>query len=355
MISAVQQGYWRLALNWGRVVRPTAKLSRVIDSSAINVLTNYADEDNSDVEWTLLKFGTRAAAGSALKILASQECLGDPTLWAFLLKVEGARAEQSLIGRYRKASASAHCRTDAAIYKIVDEIDSTEWRTWMPYWSPALEAIFVSQLGNADRFVAAQAAELLGLYGSKQVEETLWAKLEAWHGSAPPESEHEDSSVEGPQYLEEEIIGALLNGRGRIGRNQIDRLRALCVYACWEVKLARPAEGIRRLQVSSSALEPPTVSTTGLPLFSLYTFSEWLERFPPGTRFAITVSPYFLAWSPADVQDEYPEIWKVLHQKKFEVVGPAPTFDAYGRCLSEETNTFLPQANNMQDHSGEGK
>ena len=99
----------------------------------------------------------------------------------------------------------------------------------MSYWSPALEAIFVSQLGNADRFVAAQAAELLGLYGSKQIEETLWAKVEAWQGSPPPESEHEDSSVEGPQYLEEEIIGALLNGRGRIGRNQIDRLRLMCL------------------------------------------------------------------------------------------------------------------------------
>ena len=55
------------------------------------------------------------------------------------------------------------------------------------------------------------------------------------------------------------------------------------------------------------------------------------------------------------MQDRFPEIWEVLHEKKLEVVGPAPTFDAYGRCLSEKTNTFLPQFNNMQDHSGEVK
>lgn len=120
------------------------------------------------------------------------------------------------------------------------------------------------------------------------------------------------------------------------------------------MRLARPVQKIQRLQVSASPLEPPTVSTTGSPLFSLYTLRGWLERFPPGTKFAI--SPYFfIALSPAEVQDRFPEIWEVLHEKKLEVVGPAPTFDAYGRCLSEKTNTFLPQFNNMQDHSGEVK
>jgi hypothetical protein len=263
-------------------------------------------------------------------------------LWAFLLKVEGSQAEQSLIHRYQKVNARADCRTDADIYTVVDQIDSTQWRTWKPYWSPALEAIFVSQLGNTDRFVAAQAAELLGVYGSKQSEDKLWAKLEAWHRSPPPESEREDSSVESPQYLEEEIVGALLNGRGRIDQYQIDRLRALCVFACWEVELARPVDQIQSLRVGNT-FEPPSISTTGSPLFSLYTGREWLERFPPRTKVAITVSPYFFsARSPASVQNEYPEIWEVLRQKKFEVVGSTSTSDAYGRCLREKNNPLLP-------------
>ena len=29
------------------------------------------------------------------------------------------------------------------------------------------------------------------------------------------------------------------------------------------------------------------------------------------------------------MQNEYPQIWNVLQEKKFEVVGPAPPFDAY--------------------------
>ncbi len=346
MIGAMEQGDWTLARDWGRVIRPNAMLSHLVDDDVINVLTNYADGyDNSAEEWVLLKFGTRAAAGSARKILASQDCLGDPTLWAFLLRVEGSQAEQSLIRRYQKASARADCRTDADIYSIVDQIDSTQLRTWKPYWSPTLESIFVSQLGNADRFVAAEAADLLGVYGSKQVEDTLWAKLEAWHHSPPPPMS-DLPNVERPNYLEEEIIGALLNGHGWTAHNHIDRLRALCVYACWEVELARSVEQIQVLRVGSTAFDPPTISTNGSPLFSLYTFSEWLERFPRGTRFAITVSPYFFsARSPADVQNEYPEIWKVLQEKHFEVVGPSRTFDAYGRCVREKNNASLAQSN----------
>jgi hypothetical protein len=346
MIVAMEQGDWTLARNWGRVIRPTTTLSHLVDDDVINVLTNYADEDNSDVEWTLLKFGTRAAAGSARKILASQECLGDPTLWAFLLRVEGSRAEQSLIRRYQKASARADCRTDADIYTVVDQIDSTQSRTWKPYWSPALEAIFVSQLGNPDTFLAAEDTELLGLYGSKQAEDKLWAKLEAWHRSPPPENEEEGDSVKEPKYLEEKIIGALLNGRGWTAHKQIDRLGALCVYACWELELARPVDQIQLLRVGSTAFEPPTISTTVSPLFSLYTFSERLDRFPRGTKFAITVSPYFFsARSPADVQNEYPAIWKILQEKQFKVVGPSGTFDAYGRCVREKNNTSLTQFN----------
>ncbi|MEZ5318908.1 MAG: hypothetical protein R2752_16025 [Vicinamibacterales bacterium] len=102
-------------------------------------------------------------------------------------------------------------------------------------WDPGVESMVILHLRGLDDGAVAEAAGVLGSYGSVTAKAELFARFEVWHtewvgregdldGQAP-------WAVEGRRRIESALLNALLEGGRRWGFSQADatRLLALCV------------------------------------------------------------------------------------------------------------------------------
>jgi hypothetical protein len=305
------------------------KPSAVLDSHLARALRKETDDEEAEsyLNGILLRLGGPDLIMPARQILASESCMGSPALWAFSLKQEGGLADKRLIRRYHQDGADPTCNADLALQQI--------WlNRSVRYWSPQLEAIVVSQLDKSDP-IATDAAHLLERFGSKESEPALWTRLEEWHRSPPFRARDSTQSMSPEKDLEAMLLSALLNGRNWLPESQrINRLRQLCVYRCDSLKWARSTEQSQHFLIwELNEGDPHFGDLTN----SFDDFEGWIQRFPAGTRFEITVSPGNAPLTAAQVDTRYPYLGELMRKLKLEIADVLP-YDEYGRCKNSHSD-----------------
>jgi hypothetical protein len=325
MIHSAERGDWATVAGWAAVMPEDERSSAVLDSHLARALRKqtYDEEVESYLNRILLRLGGPDLIMPARQILASESCMGSSALWAFSLKQQGGLAEKRLIRRYHQDSADPTCNADLALQQI--------WLNHsVRYWSPQLEAIVVSQLDKSDP-LATDAAHLLERFGSNDSEPALWTRLEKWHRSPPFRVRDSTQTISPEKDLEATLLSALLNGRNWLPEpERIDRLRQLCVYRCDSLKWARSTEHSQRLVISDDGHGRIGFLSVSYPV-DFDAFKGWIQRFPAGTRFEITVWPGNAPLTEAQVATRYPYLGELMRNLKLEIAGVLP-YDEYGRC-----------------------
>ena len=318
MLAAAKRGDWAEASSWAPVNARVGLSSHRLDRQLIKAFDEGTDDDQlqASLDSLLLAFGGAELVPEVRELLASQTCMGQPSLWTFLLQHEGKRAEVRLIDRYSKQASDRSCDADVALQEALLLGGGR-------YWSRELETIVDSQLDKEDG-IAIQAAILLQRHGSPNAERVLWARLQKWHQSPPFRFVYQgQSSIANVDDLEYALIQALLNGQSWLPeQTMIARLHTLCVYQCGSLKLARSVDQIQPLTVDGMA--PPFRDDPSVDEL------RSLRRFPPGTRFKVNVSlggPL----SSELVDARYPALGRFMREQKFIIVDTS-AFDRYGRC-----------------------
>ena len=101
--------------------------------------------------------------------------------------------------------------------------------------SPALERAAIEHLDDADREIAANAADALGAHGSPAAEQSLWDAMKKWRDAWRDRAGELNVVVNGSQVdpqvrLEQALVHALARSNVWIADQQkLERLRALCI------------------------------------------------------------------------------------------------------------------------------
>ena len=325
MIHSAVRGDWATVTEWSTVMPENGRPSAVLDSHLAKALREEPDDEQleSNLRQILLQLGGPDLVMPARQILASESCMGRPALWAFLLKQEGALAEERLIRRYHRAITDPTCEADLSLQQI--------WLNHsVRYWSPQLEAVVVSQLDKTESLAIA-AAHLLERFGSKDSEGPLWERLEKWHRSPPPSPDDASQSIQDEDDLEAALLSALLDGRGWSPESKrIERLHQLCVYRCDGLRWARSTEQVQQVMIWDWS-RGDVRFMIGFHPVGFDEFHRWIQRFPVGTTFSVTVSPGNAPLTAAEVDKQYPKLGELMRTLKLQIVDVLP-YDEFGRC-----------------------
>lgn len=327
MLHAAARDDWATVTEWSTVMPEGGRPSAVLDFHLRNALRQEPGDEQLEKNLTqiLLRLGGPDLITPARQILASESCMGHAALWAFLLKQEGAAAERRLLRRYHQESADPTCGADLPLQQV--------WRNHsVRYWSPQLQAIVVAQLDKTDS-LATGAAHLLERFGAKDSESALWARLDKWHRSPPLRPRDGPQSIREEDDLEAALLSALLHGRSwSPQQRRIDRLRHLCVYRCDSLQWARSTEQLQQLVISDGGHGDVGFASGSHPV-DFNDFPEWIQRFPAGTRFSVTVWPGNALLTAAQLDIRYPNLGKLMRKLQLEIVNLLP-YDEYGRCTN---------------------
>ena len=272
--------------------------------------------NSEDFHIVLMKAGSAGLAPTVRRVLAEQNCMGDPALWEFLLNRVGKAEEAPLLRRYRKASARVTCEAESDFQEAVAH-----------YWSPRIEETVVAQLDGPEP-AAIGAARLLARYGSPAAEDALWERLQRYYRSHATLRRVDTwpNFPDQPQ-IESELMSALMNGRRWYPTQAtVEQLRKFCVYFCGNVAAyARSADQTQYITVfpgvfpQGDRFQPESVT---LLQYDLDDIEAWIARFPKGTRFALQ---NYIARSA------YAELANFLKQRGM-ILQDGPVFDSRGRC-----------------------
>jgi tetratricopeptide (TPR) repeat protein len=226
------------------------------------------------------------------------ECGIPSGILAYILRVDPAAAKpriEKTIALCAKNGSRCMCRTLTDVAAI--------------YYDPALEEIAVRNLDNPDPQTAANAATMLGKFGSAAAEPPLWRRFEKWSKRwAGHESE---LGVTQADYDPEDYRNAQM----ALGRSLCEALATGQAWLPDEAKLRRLATVSKVPTIVDDAerfLEQPkrnplTLSIDCSPMFhaglAQYTFrsmnalKQKLGQFPAGTKF-------ILWWPSVEQQDQ---------------------------------------------------
>jgi hypothetical protein len=324
MIHSALGGDWATVTEWATVVPEDERPSAVLDSHLAKALRQEPDDElENNLDQILLRLGGSDLIAPVRQILASESCMGRPALWAFLLKREGEEATRRLIRSYHQNSADPACDAELPFQQI--------WLNYpVRYWSLQVEAIVVSQLDKTDS-LATGAAGLLERLGSKDSEPALWARLEKWHRSPPMRPVGGEQPIAESDDLEATLVSALLDGPSWSPEpERIDRLRHLCIYQCDSLKWALSTKQIQRLVIWDEGHGDVRFVSISHPV-NIHECKRWIQRFPAGTRFVVTMWPGNAPLTAAQVDARYPNLGELMRNRKLEILNVLP-YDGYGRC-----------------------
>ena len=330
VVNALSWDAWGMAASWASVfdhrLQPSAMVDEhlrqgLLESPRLRPLPgehlSILEQTNSeDFHIVLMKAGSAALAPTVRRVLAEQNCMGDPALWEFLLNRVGKAEEAPLLRRYRKASARVTCEAESDFQEAVAH-----------YWSPRIEETVVAQLDGPEP-AAIGAARLLARYGSPAAEDALWERLQRYyrsHATLLP-VDMTPHFPEQPQ-IEGELMLAIMNGRLWYPTPAtVEGLRKFCVHFCGNVTAyARSADQTQYITVypgvgpRGDLFQPESVT---LLQYDLDDIEAWIARFPKGTRFA---PQNYIARSA------YAELANFLKQRGM-ILQDGPVFDSRGRC-----------------------
>lgn len=330
VLNAVSWDAWGVAAGWAEVfdhrLQPSAMVDEhlrqglLLESPRLRPLPgeNLSIQEqigSASFHEVLMKAGSLALVPTVRRVLAEQNCMGDPGLWEFLLDRVGKAEEAPLLRRYRKASTRVTCEAGTDFQEAVAH-----------RWSPRIEEAVVAQLDGPEP-AAIGAAQLLARYGSPPTEDALWERLQLYYRSHA-NLRRVDTWPNFPDQpqLESELMAAIMNGRHWYPTSAtVERLRKFCVHFCGNVGYARSAEQIQYVTIypaegpQGDRFQPESVT---LLQYRLADIKAWVSRFPRGTRFA---PQNYIARSA------YAELANFLEQRGM-ILEDGPVFDSLGRC-----------------------
>ena len=167
------------------------------------------------------------------------------------------------------------------------------------YMSPVLESSAIAHLDDPSLTVAANAAEMLGAYGSAAARAPLLAAFERWHAAwAGRADEVRPRHTEPPSQAEQSMVEyrlfeTLAKGRGWVaGTRDVEALRDLCVtdncLNSAKSMLAQTDNG--RIDVSVRDGDEAFVSIAQYQLESISQLEAKLALYPAGSAFHLTVT-----------------------------------------------------------------
>ena len=341
MIKAAIRGDWFAVDDWSSGMRTDERPSAVLDRHLLKALREQYDNERlaPTLETLLIEIGGPNLISPVWQILSSENCLEKPFLWSFLLKETGAIAERQLLRRYQRLGQSADCDPNTGLQQALSD---RRQAGWLGYWSPSIEKIVLSQLSRTEP-VATEAAKLLERHGSPETQQALWEALERWHKSHPTKhsADFQKDYVSWNEGLEAALISAILNGyHWHTDQSMIERLSKLCVDQCENLRMwGRSSEQIQHLSVSddsTSWVSSYWVAGFGSPDFTFDELKLWINRYPTGTKFAI--SRYITGGPPlskTEAEFSYPEVAHLLKEHHLELIDASP-FDSFGRCRNQK-------------------
>lgn len=327
LLAAAAQGDWETAWSWASLMPEINTTSARLDRLLLTAFQEETDDDQKQrvLDLVLLRVGGADLVGPMRTLLDSETCMGQPSVWAFLLKQEGRAAEDSLVRRYEEQKSDRTCDADAALQEILRQGPRT-------YWSSRLETIVEAQLDMEDP-IARGAAQLLEVRGSAGAEDALWARLQKWHRS-PPLRATSGGELAPEDDLEYALLEAILEGRSWLPTQpRIDRLHRLCVHQCRSLLWARSVDQVQPLTVDG--MRVPPLFSGGRRSDAVRDFEAVWGRFPAGSRFAVTVSPGMQPLTAHQMDSRYPELGRFMREHQFIIVDRL-AFDEYGRCRRGE-------------------
>ncbi len=159
--------------------------------------------------------------------------------------------------------------------------------------SPQIEALALELLGHDDPGISADAATMLGKYGSADAKAALWKRLERWHMQWKDNAAKLRSSYtsENPLRWEAELGGkllaALMQARSWVlGEEELAALRERCLLqnCAWQID-----QQIRSLSgphmITYYEFEEMIWLVDGLQLESFDAVLDKASQYPPGTQF----------------------------------------------------------------------
>ena len=271
----------RLDLRFVRLL-PEKEIPELDDALIENLEAGNGDEDK-----LLQLIGRYATPAIFQRVLAMEEsrvvklpCEAQAALLSYAVKSDPARGAAMLeecLGAHNGCSLGALAKVAAG------------------QMTPEIQRLAAAHLGDADSQASAAAATVLGRYGSAEVEQLLWERLEQWHARwAGRASELPNGYGVGLQNgletaLELSLIGALGAGHAWFaGPAEVARLARLCVSTggCQRVSaLAASAEEATHL-INVYGFEPDYhASVAQYEVDSIDSLKQKLAQFPEGASF----------------------------------------------------------------------
>jgi hypothetical protein len=250
---------------------PDRELPQLDDRLASNVESASGFEDFSIRAELLQRYATAAVAPRVLASVRSKlntlACSPKAALLAYFLRVDGTLGAELL-----KAALAQRERTGCyeSLLRDVAKL----------HMAPELEAVAIAHLQDPAPRVAANAADMLGRYGSPAAVAPLRAAFERSH------AERDESA------LEYRLFDALAAGRGWLtDRREVQTLRGSCVSencrAHADGLLDRIASG--RIDVTVFDGDDASVQIAQYQFESLVDLERKLAQYPAGARFQLRV------------------------------------------------------------------
>ena len=205
------------------------------------------------------------------------QCRSQAPFLAYFLRVA-----PSLGGEYLKQTMAARAKDSPRCYtEILKNVAKL-------HMSPELEDAATTALDDEEPAVVAQAAGVLGDYGSADAEKALWRRFETWHQAqveAPDATVDSDSENE----IEKALRLAIAGGQAWFSDpEKLKRVRELCFTdKCRDEVDHMISVWDYRIYVSFTWLhdEPNTISVAHYVLTSLDALKTKLLQFPKGSVF----------------------------------------------------------------------
>jgi hypothetical protein len=275
---------------------PDRELRALDDRLAANVESASGFEDFSIRAELLQRYASAAVASRVLASVRDRldtlACQPKAALLAYFLRVDPSIGA----GLLNRALA---VREPTGCYRSV-LLDVAKLRV-----SPELEAAAITHLADSSPQVKANAAEMLGRYGSPAAAGPLRAAFERWHAAwagraddlrlrvTQPAPEREQSMVES------RVFAALAAGQEWLTTaRDIGILRRLCVTDGCQASadgMLAAAEG-RDIHVVMLDADTASITIAQYQLDSITDLERKLAQYPAGTSFRLKV------WGPRDVQ-----------------------------------------------------
>jgi hypothetical protein len=250
---------------------------------------NFEKHDNPDIYSGLIeRYGSPGIFSRVMALLdervGNMDCYQQSRLLAYCLRVE-ASGGIGLIRRAVTARGKGNAGCYPNVFRSVGELHT----------SPELEKLAVEFLDDSDPEVVADAATMLGRYGSAHAEEALWRRFEKWRREWDGREQElkvdfqHDNLIRLQTGVEQALRAALSHAPEWLADpKKLERLRSLCVTQGEQQQVDYLIQGLSgEIPIRFSPADDGwgSADVAHYNLRSLSALEKKLAQFPKGTAF----------------------------------------------------------------------